>query len=548
MSSIDSVSSSRAATESSTLPVFLIAFLTLVGGLVRFWALGGRDFWFDESCTYLYVHYLFDWPFGSSFFVESTNTPYYFLLRAWSTIFGETEAGYRSFSALCATLTIPVVGAIAWRLRGALAGIFAAILVAVHPLHIYYSREARAYALWCLLLSCSLYSLVEATKTGRRRWWVAFGFVTLLSLPTHYFSVYFLAGSSACVFLSADWRKTGVRWAVTAGVVALGFVPWLLVAVLPAASLGGAKWVAPGFDALTAIPHSLWAMLPCGAYPGHLRGLSVASAETAFQSSWLVVLSRVVPALLLIVIGAVLMLRKSVAKNGAGRRNTVFLLGVSVGPLLLAWLYAVVVSPNYLVGRYDLVAWPGVVVLIAIVLNDLALATRKGFTLSLIAGAVLVGCSAVPLVRMQAAPSGKSLYRLRAEGIAALAGSDDLVITFSYDRDAMLYYLHRAGCDATLRSYPGWLDTQIGWIDSEADLAGDREGAAVRDAKDLAVMVSGRISDGDLVFLVTDSSDPEGQGPRSLLGSNLITSLREAGLVTVEADREMLIYEIRRGG
>jgi len=545
MSSLDSANSTRPGNTGLGIPLLLVALATIVGGLIRFSGLSGRDFWFDESCTYIYVHYLFDWPFTSSFFVESTNTPYYFLLRIWTDLFGETEAAYRSLSALVATVTIPIVGATAWRLRGSLAGVIAAVLVAVNPLHVYYAREARAYALWVLALSCALYALVEASKTGRKRWWIAFGVAMLFSLYTHYFSVYFFAASVSCVLLSNDTRRTGRQWAITAGAVAAGFVPCLLVAVLPAASLGGAKWVAPTFDALTAIPHSLWAMLPSGAYPSHLRGLSIASTETASQASALVVCARVVPAVLLAAIVAIALWHKSPGVRSA-RRDFCFLLGVSIGPLVLALLYAIVVSPNYLVGRYDLVAWPAFVVLVSIVVSELARAVRKGFMLSLIACAVLVGCSAIPLIRMSDAPGVKSLYRSRAEAIASLAGADDLVMTFSYDRDAMLYYLHRAGCDARVRSFPGWLDEQIGWVDSSVDLSQKRRPAAIADAQELAEIALGYIEKGHRVFLAADTMDPESEGPRSELHTVLLTTLRGAGLGTVGGDRKMLIYEVVR--
>jgi len=545
MSSLDSENSTRPGNTGLGMPLLFIALATVVGGLLRFSALGGRDFWFDESCTYIYVHYLFDWPFASSFFVESTNTPYYFLLRIWSDCFGETEAAYRSLSAMAATVTIPILGATAWRLRGSLAGVIAAVLVAANPLHVYYAREARAYALWVLALSCALYALIEAAKMGRNRWWVAFGAAMLFSLYTHYFSVYFLVASVFCIFLSTDARRTGRQWAITASVVALGFVPCLVVAVLPAASLGGAKWVAPAFDALTAIPHSLWAMLPSGAYPNHLRGLSIASTETASQASLLVTCARVVPAVLLAAIAAIALWRKSMRVT-ARRRDYFFLLGVSIGPLVLALLYAIVVSPNYLVGRYDLVAWPAFLVLVSIVVSELARTVRKGFMLMLIACAILVGCSTIPLMRMSDAPGGKSLYRSRAEAVASLAGADDLVITFSYDRDAMLYYLHRAGCDARIRSFPGWLDEQIGWVDSSVDLSQKRRPAAIADAQELAEIALGYIEKGQRVFLAADTMDPESEGLRSELHTVLLASLREAGLGTVGADREMLIYEVVR--
>ena len=80
----------------------IVAVATLIGGWLRFSGLSSRDFWYDESCTFLYVHNLFSWPADSSLLVESTNLPYYILLRGWVGLFGDSEVGYRSLSALVA--------------------------------------------------------------------------------------------------------------------------------------------------------------------------------------------------------------------------------------------------------------------------------------------------------------------------------------------------------------------------------------------------------------------------------------------------------------
>jgi len=544
MSTADSAMSISVTARRHRVAFFCILVATLVGGIIRFWNLGGRDFWFDESCTYLYVRHFFDWPFKSSLLVESTNTPYYFLLRFWTDFFGDSEVSYRSFSALAATLTVGILGVAAWRLRGGLAGGVATILAAVHPLHVYYAGEARAYALWMLLLSASLFTLIEAARTGRVRWWVAFGACISASLPTHYFSIYFLGASVGCVFLSDDRRRVFRQWAITAGVVMVGFVPWLIYAVLPAASLGGAKWVEPGFDVLLSIPRTLWALLPCGAYPGYLRGLSVSSSETMVQPSFIVVLSRVVPVFLLAVIAMVVVERRRATAHRTCPRELCFLMGVSVGSLVLAWLYAVLVRPNYLVGRYDMVGWPGFVLLMSILVSEFARVIRKGLVFSLVGCVVLVACSSVPLVRMNGRSKMKSLYRLRAEAIASRARADDLIITFSYDRDAMSYYYDRAGGGAATRSFPSWLDDQIGWVDSEADLCEKRRPALVADARALAQLAREKVRNGHRVFLMADSSDPRNEGRRAELRAVLVEALRKADLQLRLVDAVMLIERI----
>ena len=344
--------------------VWLVA-LTVCGAVPRFAGLGDRDFWFDESCTFIYVHHLFDWPEDSSLLVESTNLPYYIVLRGWVSIFGDTEAAYRSLSALLATLTIPLLGLLARRMAGPLAGVICAAVAAFHPLHIHYAHEARAYAMWMLLLTVALGLLYEAGRRGRWSWWIAYGVALLGCLHLHYFSIYWVPATAAVVLIAEDRRRVFWQWVITTAAVGLGFVPYFLVAVWPAAGGGGSAWVAPHWDPITAIPRSLWAFLPAGGYPGHLRGLSLLSVDTVrFQHPLLVamnVFARVLPAMVIVAAGLLLIHRAG--RAGGNRRKERgacqaywFLATLTLGPLVLAWLYSVAVRPNYLVGRYDLVA------------------------------------------------------------------------------------------------------------------------------------------------------------------------------------------------
>ena len=59
---------------------------------------------------------------------------------------------------------------------------------------------------------------------------------------------------------------------------------------------------------------------------------------------------------------AVLVMRKHRDRKPGGDSATMrlhlFACGLTLIPLLMAWTYSVLIRPTYLVGRYDLVAWP----------------------------------------------------------------------------------------------------------------------------------------------------------------------------------------------
>ena len=83
------------------------------------------------------------------------------------------------------------------------AGIVAAALVATSPFLVWYSQEARSYALFALLGATSVLAFGLALR-GDRRWLAGWCVVCALTLATHYFGV-FLVGAEA-VWLLARLR------------------------------------------------------------------------------------------------------------------------------------------------------------------------------------------------------------------------------------------------------------------------------------------------------------------------------------------------------
>lgn len=532
----------------------VIAVITTVGAFLRLSGLSDRDFWFDESCTFIYVDQLFDWPEDSDLLSESTNLPYYFLLRGWVAVFGGAEAAYRSMSAVAALLTIPILAFVGYRLRGSIGAIVCAALVAVHPLHIHYAHEARAYALWTLLLAFTLLLLVEACRRGRTWWWMFFGLSLVACLHLHYFTIYWVPASVAVVLFSPDRRGALRRWTVTVALTGLAFLPYMVLAILPAARGGGGAWLAPDWDPIMAIPNSLWAMLPSGGYPTHLRGLSMLSRDTMLhQPLWLIQIAWTVPAVIVAIMLIVLALRPRINRNtqsesrGAVMEHVAFV-ALTLVPLLLAWAYSVMIRPTYLAGRYDLVVWPGLMVWLAVIIVDAA-STISSRWRSSIAGAVcvvLAACSLIPVARMAALKPQPSFHHVRAERLTERSNAGDLALAFSYDRDYLTYYLHRADFPGRIVSYPSWLDRQIGWVDTPADSREQMIPALRRDANERVKLIGDVLDRGDRVWMLWDSMDRQGSSPRSAIYGHFARSADTAGLRIESVDSLVGIYEIKR--
>ena len=181
----------RDAARARSRACWIVAGLALLTAVLRFATLGVQSYHHDEIVTASRV--LRD-GFGHAMnavgFSESAPPLYYALAWVWTQATGTGEFGLRSLSALAGVATVPVVYLTALELRGRRAGLLAAALVAVNPMLLWYSQEARAYSLFTLLCAASLLYCVRVLRRGRRRDSIAWGIASALALATHYFAVF----------------------------------------------------------------------------------------------------------------------------------------------------------------------------------------------------------------------------------------------------------------------------------------------------------------------------------------------------------------------
>ena len=147
-------------------PRALIA-LTALAAALRLPTLGSQSLWLDEVLT----GNLARGSLGDLFHVvaqQEANPPLFYLVEwLWTRVAGTSEFALRLPSALCGIALVPVAYAIGKRLaRRARPAVALAALVAVHPLLVYYSQEARGYA--AVALACAVGFLCFLDARGRR--------------------------------------------------------------------------------------------------------------------------------------------------------------------------------------------------------------------------------------------------------------------------------------------------------------------------------------------------------------------------------------------
>ena len=170
--------------------------------------------WYDEAFAVLYA----EKPFGALLYGTLTQVGgaaadvhplfFYSTLHAWMRVVGQSPLAVRALSALLGTATVAVAYLLARRLFGRPAGLAAAATVAIAPFPIYYSQEARMYALLGLAAIATAYFFVCAWAGGRRGDWIAFGISGALTLYAHNLGVAFIAGLD--LWIAWSWLRPGL--------------------------------------------------------------------------------------------------------------------------------------------------------------------------------------------------------------------------------------------------------------------------------------------------------------------------------------------------
>ncbi len=203
-----------------------VVFLVVSFGNITKWSI-----WFDEAFSaYLMRYNMFEIARYTS---TDVHPPfYYWLLKIWTLLFGTSDLALRSFSAVTILAAIIVTYFLVRKLFGQRAAIWTGALLAISPMVIRFSEEARMYSLVLLVVAAATYVLVLATERPTRKKWLIYGLLVSLGMWTHYFT--------AVVWLShwvwrwvvrgkfASTKKYFTKDWVYAHVLAVGlFLPWL---------------------------------------------------------------------------------------------------------------------------------------------------------------------------------------------------------------------------------------------------------------------------------------------------------------------------------
>ncbi len=180
----------------SALPwILLLALLLRLPGLQE-------SLWFDEV---YHTHVYWDDPARRQLLLgwEDVHPPLFaYLLLGWTRLVGDSELAVRLPSLVSGLASVAVVWALGRAWLGPRQGTVAALLLALSPVHVWFSRESKANMLMLLLGALAVWLFWSAAETGRRRDWGLGSLVLLAGLYNHVYAL--PVGAALLMWLT--WR------------------------------------------------------------------------------------------------------------------------------------------------------------------------------------------------------------------------------------------------------------------------------------------------------------------------------------------------------
>ena len=198
--------------------------LVAAGLAARLWCLDCKPFWFDEAFSVEVARITWRNFLHLLWWREANMSLYYLLLRFWLHL-GHSPFFIRSLSVLISAATLPAIYWLARSLYDRKVALIAAALFAFNAYDIRYAQEARSYALFVLLATCSSGFLVCVLRQPTRPYLRAYVGASILAVYSHFYALLLIvchwlilrwsrpiqsAGEFPAVQLKRAWRAIGI--------------------------------------------------------------------------------------------------------------------------------------------------------------------------------------------------------------------------------------------------------------------------------------------------------------------------------------------------
>ncbi|HIP96303.1 MAG TPA: hypothetical protein EYH32_03710, partial [Anaerolineae bacterium] len=255
-----------------------LVIILLVAFALRVIQLDSRPLWWDEGNSVYFAHQSLSSLVNETRATNDTDPLVYRLaLGGWRILAGSSPFAVRFFSALLGVVAVALTWVMGCWLAGRRTALLAALFVALSPMQVYYSREAKGYAfaMVCALLAVyawgqglGYFSARSPSRSESLCWWAVYVLSTAAAVGAHYYlgllvlwQGFWVMGSAGFSLIhgSPARRKAFVRlgqWILATGLVALLLAPWAWAVF--GTTVRGVMGLSRGYDGDVL---SLWAYL-----------------------------------------------------------------------------------------------------------------------------------------------------------------------------------------------------------------------------------------------------------------------------------------------
>lgn len=205
----------------------VLAGIVLVGALLRLHNLGRDDFWTDEMATLQYAASV------SSTYTDTHPPLYYLLIHAWLSVVPVSESMLRLPSALLGVGAVAAMYGFGATLFGRATGLVAAVILALSPMHVYYSQDARMYSLLTLTTILSCWALFAYLRDRSTRRALVYVLATVFLAYSHVFGMVVILAQNvaflyAALLVGPPRLRDFLRWTAMQMAIVASIAPWLL--------------------------------------------------------------------------------------------------------------------------------------------------------------------------------------------------------------------------------------------------------------------------------------------------------------------------------
>jgi len=192
---------------------------------------------------------------------DGVHPPFFYVLfKLALTLYGTTEYGARFFTAIFSLAGIPMIYALGKATYSERAGLAAAVLLTVNPLHIWLAQEARMYSLFSFLIILNFWFFWQILKSGKKTYWTGLAGTAALIYAIHYFGL--LTPIIQFLFIMLTFRrhhKLLKPWSVSQLIAGLVLLPWLILTALREVKSFGIAFLIKPY--LSDIGQTIWNMI-----------------------------------------------------------------------------------------------------------------------------------------------------------------------------------------------------------------------------------------------------------------------------------------------